>query len=93
MTIDADGMLWIAQWDGWRIIRWNPITGKPIERIALPIARGTSCTFGGANLRDLYVTSARKELSPEELTHQPLAGSLFVIKDCGQGVPAFEFRC
>jgi sugar lactone lactonase YvrE len=93
MTIDTEGMLWIAHWDGWQITRWNPNTGKQLSHIKLPVARVTSCTFGGPELKDLFITSARKGLTEEELKNQPLAGALFVIKDCGyQGLPAFEFN-
>ncbi len=83
MTIDAEGMLWIAHWDGWKISRWNPATGEKIFEIKFPVARITSCTFGGPQLGDLYVTSAKIGLSQTELRDQPLAGTLFIIKDCG----------
>jgi sugar lactone lactonase YvrE len=93
MTLDTEGMLWIAHWDGWQITRWNPNTGKKLSQIKLPVARVTSCTFGGPELKDLFITSARKGLTEEELKNQPLAGALFVIKDCGyQGLPNFEFN-
>ena len=93
MTIDSEGMLWIAHWDGWQISRWNPQSGKKISQISLPVAKVTSCTFGGNHFRDLYITTAKVGLSQQELKEQPLAGSLFVIRDCGyQGMPANEFR-
>ena len=93
MTIDNEGMLWVAHWDGWQITRWNPGTGKKLYQIKMPVARVTSCTFGGENLNDLYITTARKGLSEDELQKQPLAGSLFVIRSCGfKGMSAFEFR-
>jgi sugar lactone lactonase YvrE len=92
MTIDNQGMLWIAHWDGWQITRWNPDTGKKIQTVHLPVARVTSCTFGGDGLQDLYITSARTGLSEDQLEQQPLAGSLFVIKNIGfTGLPAAEF--
>ena len=92
MTIDREGMLWIAHWDGWQVARWNPATGEKLARIQLPVAKVSSCTFGGENLDDLYITSAREGLTKDELEKQPLAGSLFVVRHCGyRGVPAFEF--
>lgn len=94
MTIDNEGMLWIAHWDGWQVSRWDPVNGKKLLRIQLPAARITSCTFGGENLEDLYITSARVGLTEEELKNQPLAGSLFILPGCGfKGMPAFEFEC
>ncbi|HCL84831.1 MAG TPA: SMP-30/gluconolaconase/LRE domain protein [Chitinophagaceae bacterium] len=93
MTIDSEGMLWIAHWDGWQITRWDPVTGKKILAIHLPVARVTSCCFGGDGLGDLYITSARTGLDDDQLKKQPLAGSLFVIKNTGYcGLPAFEFN-
>jgi sugar lactone lactonase YvrE len=93
MTIDKDGMLWIAHWDGWQVTRWNPETGEKLHTIQLPAARITSCTFGGEDFKDLFITSAKVGLSEAELKAQPLAGSLFVIKNCGfEGLPAFTFN-
>jgi sugar lactone lactonase YvrE len=93
MTIDTEGMLWIGMWDGWKVVRFNPNTGKLIDQILLPVSRVTSCTFGGEKLQDLYITSARTGLTENELTEQPLAGSLFVIKNSGfNGVAAAEFK-
>jgi sugar lactone lactonase YvrE len=39
MTIDSEGMLWIANWDGWQVTRWNPATGEKIVAIKLPVAK------------------------------------------------------
>jgi sugar lactone lactonase YvrE len=93
MTIDREGMLWIAHWDGWQVARWNPETGEKLAQIPLPVAKASSCAFGGELFEDLYITSAREGLTKDELERQPLAGSLFVVRHCGyQGMPAFEFR-
>ncbi|HTE10173.1 MAG TPA: SMP-30/gluconolactonase/LRE family protein [Chitinophagaceae bacterium] len=93
MTIDTEGMLWIAVWGGWKVERWDPVTGKLLHRILLPVSQVSSCTFGGSALNDLYITSARHGLSGLELQEQPLAGSLFVIKNCGYyGSPAAIFE-
>jgi len=92
MTIDNEGMLWVAHWDGWQLTRWNPNTGEKLHSIKLPVSKVTSCTFGGDNYEDLYITSARVGLTEEQLKQQSLAGSLFVIHNCGfKGMPAFEF--
>lgn len=92
MTIDTDGMLWIAHWDGWKISRWDPSTGKQLFRVLLPVSRITSCTFGGDKMDEIYITSAAVGLSKKDLIEQPLAGSLFVIKNSGfKGISAYEF--
>lgn len=89
MTIDAEGMLWVALWGGWKVVRWNPHTGEKLQEIKLPVSQVTSCTFGGKDLRDLYITSAKKGLTPNQLSAEPQAGALFVVKEMDvQGVPA-----
>jgi len=92
MTIDTEGMLWVAHWGGWKVSRWNPNTGKELHSISIPAAKITSCTFGGEHLTDLYITSAKVGLSEQELLEQPFAGALFVVPNCGfQGYSAEEF--
>ena len=92
MTIDTEGMLWIAMWDGWKVIRYNPDSGEKLHEIKLPVSRVTSCVFGGDTMEDLYITSAKTGLTESELKAQPLAGSLFVVKNSGyKGMEAFEF--
>lgn len=81
MTIDAEGMLWIALWGGWKVVRWDPGTGEKLAEIRLPVSQVTSCAFGGADLNDLYITSAKIGLTAEERRAQPAAGSLFVVKN------------
>jgi sugar lactone lactonase YvrE len=93
MTIDSEDKLWVALWDGWKIIRVDPDTGQVIDQIDLPVARITSAAFGGKDFRDLYITSARVGLTEEQLAQQPLAGSLFVVEDVGvRGLPAFRYK-
>ena len=86
-TIDADGMLWIAHWDGSRVTQWDPRTGKLLQTIPLPVSRVTSCAFGGPRLDRLYITSAAIGTKPDE-KH---AGGLFCVDAGVKGVPAYEF--
>lgn len=90
MTIDAEGGLWIAFWDGWCLRRFAP-DGSALDRLDLPVQRPTSCTFGGPALDRLFITSARIGLSPDELAQQPLAGALFVAQPSVAGVPQIPF--
>ncbi len=93
MTIDSEGMLWIAHWGGWQVTRRNPATGETLFKLPMPVANVTSCTFCGDNLTDLYITTAQKGLSTDELAQQPGAGYLYVWKNCGyKGLPAFEYQ-
>lgn len=91
MTVDADGMLWIAHWDGSRVTRWNPKSGKLLDTIWLPVSRVTSCTFGGSWLDELYITTAREGLDAERLAQEPHAGGLFAICPGATGLPTYEY--
>ena len=91
LTVDEEGCLWIAVWDAWRIARYSP-DGRELLRIRMPVPRPTSCSFGGANLDTLYVTSASVRLSEEALAAAPLSGSLFSIRLPGvRGLPDTVF--
>lgn len=77
MTVDAEGCLWIAFWDGWCLRRLGP-NGERLSELRVPVQRPTSCTFGGPSLDRLFITSARIGLGEEELASQPSAGGLFM---------------
>jgi sugar lactone lactonase YvrE len=91
MTSDAEGMLWVAQWDGWQVSRWNPHTGELIEVVRVPVAKTSSCSFGGDALDILYITTASIDIGPEGDPEQPLAGSVFAIKTNVTGAPTYSF--
>ncbi len=86
MTVDREGFVWSARWDGWKVTRYDP-DGKVEREIQMPVQRPTSCTFGGPELTDLYITSAWTGLSDVERAGQPLAGDLFRLPT---GVGGFE---
>ena len=92
MTIDAEGMLWIALWQGWGVVRYNPRTGERLEKIELPVEKVTSCCFGGTGLDELYITTARIHLNEEAATAQPHAGGLFRVKPGATGLPTVCYR-
>lgn len=58
MTLDSEGRLWVAFWDGGCVRALDPITGTTLVQVDLPAARPTSCAFGGPDRGVLYVTSA-----------------------------------
>lgn len=91
MTIDTDGHLWVAQWGGWQVSKWNPHTGELLGKIAVPAAQVTSCAFGGADLDELYITTARTGLDDAKLADQPHAGGIFRIRTGAKGLPANRF--
>jgi sugar lactone lactonase YvrE len=91
MTSDIEGMLWVAMWGGAKLTRWNPQTGKLLRQILIPAWNVTSCVFGCPELTDLYVTSARKDMTQAQLREYPLSGGLFRLQTNIHGMPTFEY--
>jgi len=90
MTVDSEGCLWIAFWDGWCIRRFSP-EGELLRTIEMPVQRPTSCAFGGPDLDRLYATSARKGLDETALAMQPKAGGLFMTSAGVRGLEEVPF--
>jgi sugar lactone lactonase YvrE len=90
MAVDEQGYLWIAVWGGWSVRRYRP-DGFLDSIVKLPVAKVTSCCFGGRNLTELYITTSRYELTDVELAQQPLAGSLFRFNPRVTGLPTGHF--
>ncbi|MEE1794495.1 SMP-30/gluconolactonase/LRE family protein [Streptomyces sp. BE308] len=86
LTVDAEGCVWVALWNGSALRRYAP-DGRLDRIIGLPVRRPTACAFGGRDLRDLYITSARTGGGAPH----PLAGSLLVLPDAGLGMPGTPF--
>ncbi len=86
MTVDAEGFVWSAHWDGWCVTRYDP-DGRVDRVINLPVPRPTSCCFGGPDLATLYVTSARIRLSAQQLAEAPLSGAVFAVQAGVRGLP------
>lgn len=91
MTSDTEGNLWIAMWGGAQVTTWDPKAGKLLERIPVAALHTSSCVFGGRDMNELYVTSARKGLNGADLKKYPLSGGLFKIKTTIEGMPTFPF--
>ena len=92
MTSDQQGNLWIALWGGAQITKWNPGTGQLLEQISVPAKNVSSCVFGGTDLNELYITSARKGLDDATLAKYPLTGGLFRLQTSVEGMPTFDFE-
>jgi D-xylonolactonase len=90
MTVDSDGCLWIAFWDGWCIRRFSS-DGELLQTVEIPVARPTSCAFGGPSFDRLYVTSGRIGLDEEALAMQPNAGGLFMLSPGVRGLQDTPF--
>jgi sugar lactone lactonase YvrE len=81
-TVDADGFYWCALFGAGAIARFDP-KGRLVRMIELPTRDPTMCTFGGADLDTLYVTTARRFLDAAQLRAQPLAGAVFAVRGLG----------
>ncbi len=85
-ALDAAENYWCAIHGGGRLHRYTP-GGTLAEEIFLPVSQPTMCCFAGTNLDELYITSAREKLSPEDLAREPYAGGLFRIRPGVAGQP------
>jgi len=90
MTVDEEAFLWVAFWDGSAVRRFDPEGGVALT-VGFPVSLVTSCAFGGGDLSDLYVTTAREGLSEADLRAQPNAGGLFRLSPGLQGFPEQAF--
>ncbi len=82
-AIDSDGYLWNARYGGSCIVRVAP--DGTIDRVVdMPVSNLTSCTFGGPDLKTLFVTSAAQ---PGERQ----AGSVFSLSVDVAGLPENVF--
>jgi D-xylonolactonase len=86
MTVDAEGYIWSARWDGNCLVRFDP-SGKEERRIEFPAKKVSSLTFGGDDLTDIYVTTAGGDNKPEEGAG---AGALFRLNLGIQGAAEFS---
>ncbi len=73
--VDTDDMLWVTEWGGGKLCKWNPRTHEKLEEIKMPCDNVTSCCRGGENMEYMYVATAKTE--PGDFAP---AGGLFRIK-------------
>lgn len=83
MTVDAEGCVWSARWDGNCLVRFTP-DGKEERRIHFPARKVSSVIFGGEDYTDMYITTAG---GFSKHTDGPLAGGLFHMNLGIRGVP------
>lgn len=82
LTVDAEGNVWVAFWNGAAIKAWDP-AGLPLAEIRLPVDLVTSCAFGGELLDRLFITTAR---SADPVRPAP-AGGVFAVRPGPRGLP------
>jgi D-xylonolactonase len=88
LTVDAEGCVWSARWDGGILVRHAP-DGRELARYPFPARKVSSVTFGGDDCSDIYVTTAGGHNRAEE---GPGAGALFRLRLGVRGLPEFPSR-
>ena len=88
--VDAEGFLWNAQWNGYRVVRYRP-DGSVDRIVDMPVMNPTCVAFGGKDLDVLYVTTARYLMTPEQIEAEPLSGGLFAVKVDVKGLSEPKF--
>jgi sugar lactone lactonase YvrE len=91
LTLDSEDCVWVAVWGGGCVLRFAP-DGSLLDRIDVPVARVSSCAFGGADLTDLFITTAWEGATPDELAAEPAAGGIYRARPGVRGRSARRFR-
>ena len=84
LTTDEDGGIWVAFFGGGEVRRYDP-SGELTHVVTLPVKQVTSCCFGGKDMTELFITTARYAMNSESLAKEPLAGSLFKLSTTFKG--------
>ncbi|MGO4288500.1 SMP-30/gluconolactonase/LRE family protein [Chitinophaga sp. RAB17] len=92
MAMDNNGMLWIAQWGGSGVYCWNPETGELLGKVEVPAPHVSSCAFGGADMDEMLITTAREHMTEDQIKEYPLSGSVFHVRLPVKGLPANYFK-
>jgi L-arabinonolactonase len=90
-TVDVEGYIWLAVWGAWEVRRYDP-NGRLDRTVSMPVRQPSCPMFGGPGLETIFVTSASKGLSEEQLLEQPQAGSLFAFQPGVKGLPEMRFQ-
>jgi sugar lactone lactonase YvrE len=86
MTIDTEGNLWIALWNGYGILKIDPVKGEVLDKVRIPCKKVTSCCFGGEDLSKLYITTSSLDMSDEDLREFPDSGKVFIYESESRGL-------
>lgn len=89
LTVDTDGCVWVACWPRSQVQRYTP-AGVLDTVVDVPVRATTSVAFGGDDLADLYVTTARSR-HDGEVVAEDHAGDVFVVRPGAQGLPPARY--
>ena len=90
MTLDKNNNLWVAHFHGACISVFNS-RAKLVHKINFPAKNITNCTFGGENNSELFVTTATKGMSKDEMRKFSYSGYLFSVKTNTKGILQKKF--
>ena len=90
MCMDENGLIWVGHYGGSGVYCWNPETGKLVDKIEVPAPHVTSCAFGGPDMNQMLITTARENMSEEKLAEYPNSGSVFSLVMPAKGAPVFS---
>jgi sugar lactone lactonase YvrE len=87
LTVDAEGGVWVALYGSGAVHRYTA-AGRLDAVVEVPTPKVTACTFGGPRLDELWITTSREGMGPDE---DPAAGALFRLEPGATGLPVREF--
>jgi L-arabinonolactonase len=90
-AVDCEGHVWSARWGAGRLVRHAP-DGRVVDEIVLPVSRPTCVAFGGADMKSLFVTSAREGMDQAALAAETLAGAVLIYESEVAGLAEERFR-
>lgn len=89
-TVDNEGYIWNAEWNGFCVTRYSP-EGDIDKVIKVPVPNPTCVALGGKHLDTLFITTSRQMMSDDMLSEMPNAGGLYAIKVSTKGIEEPEF--
>lgn len=89
-AMDSEGCYWSAMFDGWRVTRFSP-QGEQLEEYRLPVRCPTMVCFGGADMKTLFITTTRENMSAQEVADYPLSGAIFTLQVAVAGMKKSRF--
>lgn len=91
LCVDQDGHLWVAMWGAGEVRRYSP-DGEQVAVVEVAATQPSCCALGGADGRQLFITTARDGVAQDVLAAQPDAGRLFAVTVDVPGQPIQPFR-
>jgi sugar lactone lactonase YvrE len=92
MTIDSEGMLWVAMWGKGCVNRYNPHSGELLGIVKVNAPNVSSCAFGGTDMTSLLITTSSMGLSEKQLKEFPESGTLFLVDVAIKGTEMNSFK-